>query len=66
VVGGPKGAAAKLGLKRTTLLHRMRKLGIRRTEIQDANNVSVQQPKEEEANVPQQLRSSQGLGEEIR
>jgi transcriptional regulator with GAF, ATPase, and Fis domain len=41
VVGGPKGAAAKLGLKRTTLLHRMRKLGIRRAEIQDANNVSV-------------------------
>jgi formate hydrogenlyase transcriptional activator len=58
VVGGPKGAAAKLGLKRTTLLHRMRKLGIRRAEIQNANNVSVQKPKEEEANA--------GFGEEIR
>jgi formate hydrogenlyase transcriptional activator len=28
VVGGPKGAAAKLGMKRTTLLYRMDKLGI--------------------------------------
>ena len=28
VVGGPKGAAAKLGLKRTTLIHKMQKLGI--------------------------------------
>jgi formate hydrogenlyase transcriptional activator len=27
-VGGPKGAAARLGLKRTTLLTRMKKLGI--------------------------------------
>jgi transcriptional regulator with GAF, ATPase, and Fis domain len=30
VVGGPKGAARKLGVKRTTLNHRMRKLGISR------------------------------------
>ena len=30
VVGGPRGAAAKLGLKRTTLLAKMRKLGISR------------------------------------
>jgi transcriptional regulator with GAF, ATPase, and Fis domain len=30
VVGGPAGAAARLGMKRTTLLSRMRKLGIRR------------------------------------
>src|ERR1700676_5057194 len=30
VIGGPKGAAAKLGLKRTTLIHKMQKLGIRR------------------------------------
>jgi transcriptional regulator with GAF, ATPase, and Fis domain len=28
VVGGPKGAATKLGIKRTTLYHRMGKLGI--------------------------------------
>src|SRR6266851_1128759 len=30
VVGGPSGAAAKLGLKRTTLLAKMRRLGISR------------------------------------
>jgi transcriptional regulator with GAF, ATPase, and Fis domain len=30
VIGGPKGAAAKLGLKRTTLIHKMQKLGILR------------------------------------
>jgi len=28
VIGGPKGAASKLGLKRTTLIHKMQKLGI--------------------------------------
>ncbi|MFY9912919.1 MAG: helix-turn-helix domain-containing protein, partial [Candidatus Sulfotelmatobacter sp.] len=31
VVGGPNGAASKLGLKRTTLIHKMQKLGISRT-----------------------------------
>jgi transcriptional regulator with GAF, ATPase, and Fis domain len=30
VIGGPKGAASKLGLKRTTLIHKMKKLGITR------------------------------------
>jgi transcriptional regulator with GAF, ATPase, and Fis domain len=38
VVGGPKGAATKLGLKRTTLIHKMQKLGIFRpspVSIQD-------------------------------
>jgi transcriptional regulator with GAF, ATPase, and Fis domain len=30
VVGGSKGAATQLGLKRTTLIHRMRRLGIHR------------------------------------
>jgi len=30
VIGGPKGAATRLGLKRTTLIHKMRKLGISR------------------------------------
>jgi formate hydrogenlyase transcriptional activator len=34
VVGGSKGAAAKLGLKRTTLIHRMQKLGICRSSQQ--------------------------------
>ena len=31
VVGGPNGAAIRLGLKRTTLIHRMKKLGIERS-----------------------------------
>ncbi|MGA9393123.1 MAG: sigma 54-interacting transcriptional regulator [Candidatus Sulfotelmatobacter sp.] len=31
VIGGHKGAAEKLGLKRTTLIHKMQKLGIRRS-----------------------------------
>jgi formate hydrogenlyase transcriptional activator len=30
VIGGPKGAAAKLGLKRTTLIFKMKKLRIER------------------------------------
>jgi transcriptional regulator with GAF, ATPase, and Fis domain len=30
VIGGPKGAAAQLGLKRPTLIHKMKKLGISR------------------------------------
>ena len=29
-LGGPRGAAARLGLKRTTLFHKMKRLGIRR------------------------------------
>jgi formate hydrogenlyase transcriptional activator len=33
VIGGPKGAATKLGLKRTTLIHKMKKLGISRPEL---------------------------------
>jgi DNA-binding NtrC family response regulator len=31
VIGGPEGAAARLGLKRTTLLYKMKKLGIFRS-----------------------------------
>jgi transcriptional regulator with GAF, ATPase, and Fis domain len=34
VIGGAKGAAAKLGLKRTTLIHKMQKLGIFRSDYQ--------------------------------
>ncbi|HWY59798.1 MAG TPA: sigma 54-interacting transcriptional regulator [Terriglobales bacterium] len=44
VVGGPKGAAAKLGLKRTTLIHKMQKLGISRSRHQDAVNPESQEP----------------------
>ena len=36
VVGGPNGAAVKLGLKRTTLIHKMKKLNIERVARTDA------------------------------
>ncbi|ACS85068.1 formate hydrogenlyase transcriptional activator FlhA [Musicola paradisiaca] len=35
IVAGPKGAAARLGLKRTTLLSRMQRMGISAREIED-------------------------------
>src|SRR5438128_290988 len=34
IIGGAKGAATKLGLKRTTLIHKMQKLGIFRPDYQ--------------------------------
>jgi formate hydrogenlyase transcriptional activator len=39
VIGGPKGAAKKLGLKRTTLIHKMEKLGIYRPRVRSSQNV---------------------------
>jgi formate hydrogenlyase transcriptional activator len=39
IVGGPRGAAAKLGLKRTTLLAKMRRLGISRPISQEETSV---------------------------
>jgi formate hydrogenlyase transcriptional activator len=39
VIGGPKGAAAKLGLKRTTLICKMQKLGIFRPCLQSSQDV---------------------------
>jgi transcriptional regulator with GAF, ATPase, and Fis domain len=39
IIGGPKGAAAKLGLKRTTLIHKMQKLGIARPALQSGEDV---------------------------
>jgi transcriptional regulator with GAF, ATPase, and Fis domain len=39
VIGGPKGAAAKLGLKRTTLIHKMQKLGIARPGLQSSEHI---------------------------
>jgi len=36
IIGGPKGAAQRLGLKRTTLIHKMQKLGISRPVPQTA------------------------------
>jgi formate hydrogenlyase transcriptional activator len=39
IVGGPRGAAAKLGLKRTTLLAKMRRLGISRAISEEGTSV---------------------------
>jgi formate hydrogenlyase transcriptional activator len=39
VIGGPKGAATKLGLKRTTLIHKMQKLGISRPSFAPSQDV---------------------------
>jgi formate hydrogenlyase transcriptional activator len=39
VIGGPKGAATKLGLKRTTLIHKMQKLGIFRPSLTHSDDV---------------------------
>jgi formate hydrogenlyase transcriptional activator len=39
IVGGPRGAAAKLGLKRTTLLAKMRRLGISRPMPRDGTDL---------------------------
>jgi formate hydrogenlyase transcriptional activator len=41
IVGGPRGAAAKLGLKRTTLLAKMRRLGISRPIDQQEQTEAV-------------------------
>ena len=47
IIGGPKGAAAKLGLKRTTLIHKMQRLGICRPALhgsQDELEPAAQRP----------------------
>ncbi len=44
IVGGPRGAAAKLGLKRTTLLAKMRRMGISRPIHQEETDVFALAP----------------------
>jgi transcriptional regulator of acetoin/glycerol metabolism len=39
VIGGVKGAAARLGLKRTTLIYRMSRMGISRPPLQGRHDV---------------------------
>jgi len=39
VIGGPRGAAAKLGVKRTTLIYKMEGLGISRPPLQSKQDV---------------------------
>ena len=52
VIGGPKGAAAKLGLKRTTLICKMQKLGIFRPGLQSSQDAIWPAP-QESAPLPQ-------------
>jgi transcriptional regulator with GAF, ATPase, and Fis domain len=44
VIGGPKGAATKLGLKRTTLIHKMKKLGISRPGLESTEGAGPSSP----------------------
>jgi formate hydrogenlyase transcriptional activator len=44
VIGGRKGAAAKLGVKRTTLIHKMQKLGISRPSFDNSEYKSIAAP----------------------
>jgi DNA-binding NtrC family response regulator len=43
VIGGPRGAAAKLAVKRTTLLHKMKRLGISRPGHQQMSVLGIPQ-----------------------
>jgi transcriptional regulator with GAF, ATPase, and Fis domain len=52
VIGGSKGAAAILGLKRTTLIHKMQKLGISRPGPQSSQNVVETASQELDALLP--------------
>jgi formate hydrogenlyase transcriptional activator len=46
VIGGSKGAAAKLGLKRTTLIHKMQKLGISRPPLESDPTIVEAAPRD--------------------
>jgi formate hydrogenlyase transcriptional activator len=46
VIGGPKGAAARLGLKRTTLICKMQKLGIFRPGLEGRRDIMEPSPPE--------------------
>jgi transcriptional regulator with GAF, ATPase, and Fis domain len=50
VIGGPNGAAAKLGLKRTTLIHKMQKLGISRSSHQSSSPAMGPEPQRSASN----------------
>jgi formate hydrogenlyase transcriptional activator len=52
VIGGSKGAAVQLGLKRTTLIHRMKKLGIERPfrRVDDTAPIGEQDRRDPEEN----------------
>jgi formate hydrogenlyase transcriptional activator len=48
LIGGPTGAAAKLGLKRTTLISKMKKLGISRPTCQSSGDTLDSEPQKPE------------------
>ena len=52
IIGGPKGAAAKLGLKRTTLIHKMQKLGITRPGLQSSQYATGLAVHEQDSRLP--------------
>jgi hypothetical protein len=57
-VGGPNGAAAKLGLKRTTLIYKMQKLAISRPGLQSSLDLTGSAP-QEPASLPQSQQRSE-------
>jgi formate hydrogenlyase transcriptional activator len=44
MIGGPDGAAARLGLPRTTLISKMKKLGISRPKGTNLTNIVAEEP----------------------
>ena len=52
VVGGPGGAAAKLGLNRTTLIHRMKKLQIKRPNLARHSSEVASRPHDDSSGLP--------------
>jgi formate hydrogenlyase transcriptional activator len=52
VIGGRKGAAAKLGCNRTTLIHKMKRLGIARPSSENEEDL-MEQATQEPARLPQ-------------
>jgi formate hydrogenlyase transcriptional activator len=53
VIGGPEGAAIRLGVKRTTLIYKMQRLGISRPSLE--NNLEMDEPSEQAAELPPRL-----------
>jgi transcriptional regulator with GAF, ATPase, and Fis domain len=50
VIGGPEGAAIRLGVKRTTLIYKMQRLGISRPSLE--NNLEMEEPSAQAATQP--------------
>jgi formate hydrogenlyase transcriptional activator len=53
VIGGPDGAAIRLGVKRTTLIYKMQKLGISRPPLD--GNLNIDEPPEQATELPPRL-----------